>query len=220
MKLSKQTIELLSSFADINQSILVKGGSKLSTISVSTTILAEAEVKENFPCEFAIYELPTFLKALRLFQDPDLSFASNYVTISEGKDRLRYYFADKNVIISPPDDKLELPSEEVNLQINDRQLAKLLQAASLLDLPDLSVIGSNGDILLTVGDKKNGSSNSWQIEVGKTDSKFCFNFKIENLKIYPGTYDVTISSHHLSHWNNVNQNLSYFVALEQDSEFE
>ena len=147
--------------------------------------------------------MPTFLKALRLFQNPDLSFASNYVTISEGKDRLRYYFADKNVIISPPDDKLELPSEEVNLQINDRQLAKLLQAASLLDLPDLSVIGSNGDILLTVGDKKNGSSNSWQIEVGKTDSKFCFNFKIENLKIYPGTYDVTISSHHLSHWNKI-----------------
>ena len=51
MKLSEKTIDLLENFSSINQSILVKKGSKLRTISVMKNILAEAEVDENFEKE-------------------------------------------------------------------------------------------------------------------------------------------------------------------------
>jgi hypothetical protein len=214
MKLSKKTIALLSNFSDINKSIIVKEGSTLSTIDVGSRIIGESVVEESFPCTFAIYDLPQFLKALRLFQDPELEFDEKYVSISEGKDRLLYYFADSNVVVCPPEETIELPSEDVKFRINERQLTKLIQAAGLLDLPDFSVVGTEGKIYITVGDNRIGSSNAWQIEVGQTDEEFTYNYKIEHITIFPGTYDVTISSQYISKWENVNDNLYYLIALE------
>ena len=82
MKLSDNTVALLKNFAGINNSILVKQGTKLRTISVAKNILAEAEVKEDFPRDFAIYDLNQFLNGLSLHQDPDLDFnADSYLSI-------------------------------------------------------------------------------------------------------------------------------------------
>ena len=103
MKLSDNTLTLLKNFAGINQSILVKQGNKLRTISIAKNILAEAEITEEFPREFAVYDLNQFLNGLSLHQDPDLDFTENsYITIREGKRRVKYFYADPNVIISPP----------------------------------------------------------------------------------------------------------------------
>ena len=114
MKLSPETITTLKNFASINQSILVKNGSKLRTISVMKNILAEAEVKETFPKDFAIYDLNQFLNGLSLHQDPDLDFTNDsHVIIREGKRRVKYFFADPEVIVTPPDKELELPSQDV-----------------------------------------------------------------------------------------------------------
>jgi hypothetical protein len=220
MKLSKQTIAILSNYSDINQSILVKQGNKLRTISVMKNILAEAEVEEEFPKDFAIYDLPQFLKVLRLHQDPELDFKEdNYVTIREGRNRSRYFFADPNVIVSPPEKQLNLPSEDITFQINQSHLSQLLQAANTLDLPDLAVIGDAGVVRLSVRDKKNDTSNDHSIVVGETEKQFSFNFKVENIKILPGNYTVTISSKCLSKFTNTveSQELDYFIALEPDS---
>ena len=64
MKLSDSTLTILKNFAGINNSILVKEGKRLRTISVAKNILAEAEIKENFPKDFAIYDLNQFLNGL------------------------------------------------------------------------------------------------------------------------------------------------------------
>lgn len=220
MKLSKQTIATLNNFSEINQSILIHKGKKLRTISVMKNILAEAEVKEEFEKDFAIYDLPQFLKVLRIYNDPELDFSEdNYVTIREGKNRSRYFFADPNVIVSPPEKPLVLPSEDVSFGITPSHLSQLLQAANTLDLPDLSAIGGAGVIRLAVRDKKNDTSNDHSIIVGETDKEFTFNFKVENIKILPGNYDVVISSKCLSQFTNVLEShpLTYFIALEPDS---
>ncbi|AXQ70558.1 DNA polymerase processivity factor [Synechococcus phage S-T4] len=222
MKLTKQTLSILTNFSEINQSILFQKGNQLRTISVMKNILAEAEIKEEFPKDFAIYDLPQFLKVLRLYQDPELDFSDgNYVTIREGRNRSRYFFADPNVIVSPPEKKLTLPSEDVTFEITPGHLSQLLQAANTLDLPDLAVIGEAGVIRLSVRDKKNDTSNDHSIVVGETDKEFVFNFKVENIKILPGNYKVSISSKCLSQFTNVleSQPLTYFIALEPDSEF-
>lgn len=220
MKLSKQTVAILNNYSDINQSILVKKGDQLRTISVMKNILAEAKIEEEFPKDFAIYDLPQFLKVLRLHQDPELDFSEdNYVTIREGRNRSRYFFADPNVIVSPPEKQLNLPTEDITFQINQGHLNQLLQAANTLDLPDLAVIGDAGVIRLSVRDKKNDTSNDHSIVVGETDKQFSFNFKVENIKILPGNYTVTISSKCLSKFTNTveSQALDYFIALEPDS---
>ena len=115
MKLSKSTIDILKNFKEINQSILFKQGNKLRTISVMKNILAEASIGEEFPKDFGIYDLNVFLNILStLHSDPDLDFDKDeYLIIREGKKRNKFFFADPNVIVSPPDKSIELPSEDV-----------------------------------------------------------------------------------------------------------
>ena len=220
MKLSDNTVALLKNFAGINNSILVKQGTKLRTISVAKNILAEAEVKEDFPRDFAIYDLNQFLNGLSLHQDPDLDFNDDsYLSIKEGKRRVKYFFADPNVIISPPEKEITLPSQDVCFQLDSSSLEKLVKAAQVYQLPDLSAIGEAGVIKLVVRDKKNDTSNEYAIVVGETDKEFAFNFKVENIKIIPGAYDVVVSSKLLSQFTNTKYNLTYYIALEPDSTF-
>ncbi len=220
MKLSDNTLTILKNFAGINNSILVKQGTNLRTISVAKNILAEAEIKEEFPREFGIYDLNQFLNGLGLHQDPDLNFGEeSYLMIREGKRKVKYFYADPNVIISPPDKNIELPSEDVHFQLESTSLEKLLKAAAVYQLPDFCVVGDGEKVKLVVRDKKNDTSNSYSIEVGETDKTFTFNFKVENIKIIPGAYDVVISSKLLSRFSNSKFNLTYFIALEPDSTF-
>jgi hypothetical protein len=222
MKLSDNTLTLLKNFAGINQSILVKQGNKLRTISIAKNILAEAEITEEFPREFAIYDLNQFLNGLSLHQDPDLDFTENsYITIREGKRRVKYFYADPNVIISPPEKEIKLPSEDVCFQLETGALEKLVKAAAVYQLPDISAIGDAGVIRLVVRDKKNDTSNEYSIVVGETDEQFTFNFKVENIsKIVSGAYNVVVSRKLLSQFTNTKHNLSYWIALEPDSTFE
>ena len=221
MKLSDKTLTVLKNFAGINNSILVKQGTQLRTMSVAKNILAEASIDEEFPKDFAIYDLNQFLNGLGLHQDPEMDFTeSSYLTIREGKRRVKYFFADPAVIVSPPDKDINLPSEDVHFQLDSVSLEKLLKAAAVYQLPDLSVIGGSGVVKLVVRDKKNDTSNEFAIVVGETDKEFAFNFKVENIKIIPGAYDVVVSSKLLSQFTNTNYNLRYFIALEPDSTFE
>ena len=220
MKLSDNTLTILKNFAGINNSILVKSGNQLRTISVAKNILAEASIDEEFPRQFAIYDLNQFLNGLGLHQDPDLDFSpDSYITIKEGKRRVKYFYADPNVIISPPEKEITLPSEDVHFQLESTSLEKLLKAAAVYQLPDLSAVGENGVVKLVVRDKKNDTSNEYAITVGETDKQFVFNFKVENIKIIPGAYDVIVSSKLLSKFSNTRFDLKYFIALEPDSTF-
>jgi len=220
MKLSDNALAILKNFAGINNSILVKQGNKLRTISVAKNILAEAEIKEDFPRDFAIYDLNQFLNGLSLHQDPDLDFnQDSYLSIKEGKRRVKYFFADPNVIIAPPEKEITLPSQDVCFQLDSVTLEKLKKAAAVYQLPDMSAIGENGVIKLVVRDKKNDTSNEYAIVVGETSDDFEFNFKVENIKIIPGAYEVVVSSKLLSQFTNTQHNLKYYIALEPDSSF-
>ena len=221
MKLSEKTLTVLKNFAGINNSILVKQGKQLRTMSVAKNILGEAQIEEDFPRDFAIYDLNQFLNGLGLYQDPDLDFeADNYVVIREDQWDVKYFFSDPQVICSPPDKAITLPSEDISFKLETAVLEKLVKQAAVYQLPDLSAIGDAGVVKLVVRDKKNDTSNEFAVVVGETDKNFTFNFKVENIRIIPGSYDVIVSSKLLSKFSNSKLNLTYFIALEPDSEFE
>ena len=221
MKLSDSTVNILKNFSNINQSLLFKEGKKLRTISVMKNILAEVEVNEDFPKDFGIYDLNQFLNGLSLHQSPELDIENDsYMVIREGKMRSKYFFADPNVIISPPDKDIVLTSEEITFNLNTQQLDKLLKASAVYQLPDLSVVGEAGVVKLVVSDRKNDTSNDFSIIVGETENIFSFNFKVENIKILPGSYQVSISKKLLSKFVNSDKNLTYWIALEPDSSYE
>ena len=222
MKLSDKTISLLKNFSTINQSILFKKGTKLRTISVMKNILAEATISEEIPRDFGIYDLGQFLNGLSLHHNPDLDFQDDdsYVVIKEGRSRSKYFYADSNCIVTPPEKTLTLPDETVTFDLSTDQLDKLLKAAAIYQLSDLSVVGGEGVVKVLVRDKKNETSNDFSIIVGETDATFSFNFKVENIKILPGNYNVVVSQKLLSRFTSKNQDLTYYIALEPDSTFE
>ena len=220
MKLSDSTLSLLKNFSTINQSILFKQGNKLRTISVMKNILAETTISEELPRDFGIYDLGQFLNGLSLHNNPDLDFQEdNYVVIKEGRSRSKYFFADPQVIVTP-EKSIELPTEDVSFELKTEQLDKLLKAASVYQLPDLSAIGENGVVKLVVRDKKNDTSNDYAVVVGEAVGNFVFNFKVENIKVIPGSYDVVVSSKNLSKFTCREHDLTYYIALEPDSTYE
>ena len=184
-------------------------------------ILAEATITEELPKDFGIYDLNQFLNGLGLHHQPDLDFANDgHVVIREGRMRTKYFFADPNVIITPPDKEISIPTEDVKFELSTQQLDKLLKAAAVYQLPDLCAVGEAGVVNLVVKDKKNDTSNSFSSIVGETDKNFTFNFKIENIKILPGTYEVVVSHKLLSKFTNKDCDLKYYIALEPDSTYE
>ena len=221
MKLSKSTLDILKNFKEINQSILFKQGTSLKTISVMKNILAEATIEEEIPKDFGIYDLSQFLNGIDLHQSPDLDFTNdNHVVIKEGRMRSKYFFADPSVIVSPPEKSITLPSVDVEFTLRSSQLDRLLKAAGVYHLSDLSVVGDGKEIKMVVLDRKNDTSNDFSIVVGETDKKFSMNFKVENIKIVPGTYEVKISRKLLSQFKSSEYDLTYYIALEPDITWE
>ena len=221
MKLSKSTLDILKNFSNINQSICFKEGTELSTLSIQKNILSRANVEEKFPKSFAIYDLSEFLSGLTLFEDPEFSFDNdNFVIIKDRKNSSRYFFADPSTIVTPPENKVELPSKDVCFTVAWSDISNVIKAAAIYQIEDLAVVGDGSKIKLVVRDKKNDTSNSYAVDVGTTDKNFSFNFKVETLKLLPGDYQVDISKQNASLFRDANRDREYLIALEPDSKYE
>jgi hypothetical protein len=220
--ITKPTIEVLKNFCSINKSIVIKPGNQIATLSINKNILAIADVEEQFESQISIYDLGVFLGGLSLFDQPKIDTTeSNYVTVSDqrGKSKTRFFYADPDIITQAPEEEIKLPSMDVSFHLDAETLRQLNKAASIYALPDLCLFGDGQEMNLTVTDKKNETSNSFSITVGDTEATFAFNFKVENIKILPGTYEVAVSQKLLSRFTSQNHDLTYYIALEPDSTF-
>ena len=224
MKLSPETLAILKNFASINESILFRQGNRIRTMKYpAKTILGEAIVPEIFPKDFAIYNLNQFLNAYSLLDNPDLDFSDEddrFVLLKEGKRKIKFFFCNPEMINSPPDKTLTLPSEDVVFNLPAEHLEKILKARAICEAPDLSVVGDGNQITLVVHNKENPSSNEYTLVVGETNNVFTFNLRIENILILKGSYDVTISKSKISKFQNTSTDLVYYLPLEPDSDFQ
>ena len=224
MKLSEHTVDVLKNFATINQNLVIKEGSTLSTMSAMKNIVAKADVEESFDKEVAIYDLNEFLASISLFTSPILDFKEGFVTIKEEsspKNSLKYFYSDPSVVTTPSK-TITMPSKEVSFTLNGENLNKLKRAAGVIQAPDLVLEKKDADVFLTVKDKKNDTANTFSIDVDTTTegSNFKFYYKVENLKVMEGNYDVEISSKNISHLKSTNKDVEYWVALEPESTYE
>ena len=218
MKLSKETQALFKNFAGINGNLLLKAGNKLSTISGQKNVMADATVAETFP-DFGIYDLNEFVGAMSLFDDPDLDFQDKYVSISQGNMKIKFFAADASVLTAPQK-SITFPDAEINFNLSAANLQMIHKTASVLRAADVSIVGDGSQIVAVVGDKKNATGNSFSEPVGTTDKTFRVNLKVENLKMLPGDYAVSISSKKISRFKANAGDLVYYVAVEADSTFE
>ena len=223
MQLNKVTHDILKNFSEINTNILIKPGSELNTISTMRNIFAKATITESFDSEFGIYDLNEFLSVVSSLDKPSLTLQDKYMTIStEGsKSKAKYFYSDPSVIVSPQKD-VNMPESDVTFTLSESNLAQLQKMAAILKAPDLALVGTKGgDCVLKVCDKKNDTSNKFDIVVGENaTADYTFYFKVDNLKMMAGDYDVAVSSKSISHFKNTKLPIEYWIALEPDSVFD
>ena len=218
MKLSDTTISVLKNYSSINQNLKIDAGNNLVTMSAMKNIVAKSKVEETFEKDIAIYDLNEFLAALSLFESPELDFEDDYVMINnEGKtSSCKYWYSDPSVVttVSNP---IEMPESEVSFTLSSDELSNITKAAAVIGVPDMVL--ENGSLRVT--DKKNQTANAFSMNVAQ-DIKhlnYAFWFKVENLKLMPGTYDVSVSSKKISHFKNTNVDIEYYIALEPESHY-
>lgn len=219
MFLTADTVQVLKNLASINQSLVIKEGNRLRTMSVMKNILVEADITEKFERDVAIYDLNQFLNCLSLIPGAELQLEDNSINITDGTNSIDYRYSDPSVITSPPDKELNLPTEDVCVVLTEDHLETVKKVAAVLQIPDASLIGDGQEIRLVVRDKKNSGSNSYDIVVGETETVFQFNLKVDNLKLLPGDYDVIVSQKNLAKFINHSRPVTYYVAVEPDSTF-
>jgi len=223
MKLSKHTLNMLKNFSDINMSIEIKKGNLLRTVSVQKNILAQAELEDEFPKDFAIYELNRFLGAVSLFDDPELEFNAKSVNIGTTKHSADYVYCDPSMIVTPPENNITFPDPEVKFTLTQDSLSQVMRASNVLGTPEIAIEGGphpNDSIRIKALDVNNDSTDTFQVVLDeKSGHTFRFVFKTENMKMIPGNYDVEISSKGISHFIMQGQKLQYWIATESTSSF-
>ena len=219
MKLSKETTNKLKNFAEINSNLLIKPGSTLSTISTGSNVAGSTNISETIDVAaegFGIYDLNEFLGVISLFEEPDLDFSQKFVTISQGKTSIKYFAANPDVLIFPKRD-INFPEAEINFTMEADVVAFIRKVAAVLKATDVSIVGDGSEITIQVGDKKNATASTYNSIIGTTDKEFQVNLKVDNLKLLPGDYEVSISTKKFSRF--VSSDATYYVAIEADSSF-
>jgi len=217
MKLSNETRDVLKNYSTINANLLVNSGNEIATMSQMKNIVSKSTLPDTFETDFAIYDLNEFLAALSLFDDPELNFGDNSVQISQGGQSLNYYYSDPTVVTTPKAD-ITMPEPDAIFTFKQTVFNQILKASSVLGVPDMVLdVSDSGQMNLRVSDRKNDTSNSFSVEVGDDlpgtpNQKFFF--KVENLKLLSGDYEVKVSSKGISNFKNISKDIEYFIALE------
>jgi hypothetical protein len=221
MKISKKTLDILKNFAAIRSSILVDPGNRLTTVSPARNIMAEAAIDEEFDTQFAIYDLNKFLGTISLFQNPEFDFGPKSVVISGANGASVEYFYSEPSLLNIQNKRITMPKSVVSFELKQSVFGELMKAASVMQLPDIFVRSDDdGNIIIGATDKTQSTSNAYRMEVGKTDKSFNFKFKVENMKMMAGDYQVDITEKVVSKFTNKNSDLCYWIALESDSNYD
>lgn len=216
MKLSKKTVELLKNFSTINQGMLFLPGTEIKTISIMKNGFARAKIEETIPQRFAIYSLPEFLGVLSLFSDPDIAFQDKFLTITEGNNSIKYFYAAESIIVAPPEGKdIQLPTADYALQLTYNEIDRINKTAAIMKF---DTIGISKDGVRAFNAKTSDStSNVFKMTTSvNTNEDTEVRIKIDNLKMIDGSYDIKIATAGLAQFTNVtDSSLVYFIPLEK-----
>ena len=216
MQISKETIDILKNFAGVNSNILIRKGKTLATISTAKNIFAKADVAEDFPEEVAIYDLNSLLALLTLMENQDVEFGDKSLTISKDNGKFEYFYSSPSVIVAAPDKSIEVDNH-YQFKLTTEDVNMVMKAAGITGAPTITISSDGTTVTLTIGDKKNDTANTYKKVVGTSEHIFDCHMAVENFKIIPNSYTVTISKKKAFHFKHETKALEYFIAMEPDS---
>lgn len=211
MKLSEKTVTVLKNFAAINKNILIHPGQTVRTVSPSKTVLAKAILDDEFPKEVCIYELNRFLNTLALFNEPDLEFEETSLTVKSGPSKIRYTYANPELLTVAKDQDLNIPDVVDTVEISASVLSAVDRARKTLGLEEVSIEAGDGKLWIKAIDASGSSNDEFALELGESSSTFRAVIKADNLELISQDYLVEISSKGITHWRG--SNVEYWVVL-------
>ena len=215
LKLSRTTLSILKNLAGINSNLLIKPGNVIKTVSPSKTLFVEAQVEEDFPVEVAIWDLGQFLGVVSLFQDPEFEFDDNCVTVQSNNSAVKYFYSAP-ALLTVPTKNLTMPAILYEFPLTQATFGELSKASAVLQVSDLEMRGEDGIVSLTVSKKNDPSSNSYTVNVGKTDGDFAYTLDMSNLKLLQGDYTVSLTDTVVSRFAHDTMSLNYYIAVEKN----
>jgi hypothetical protein len=207
MQFSNETIQVLKNFAAINSNILIRKGKTLSTISTAKNIFAKAD---------AVYDLNSLLALLTLMENQNVEFGDKSLTISKDNGKFEYFYSSPTVIVAAPDKSIEVDNH-YQFTLSSEDVNMIMKAAAITSAPTITISGKGDDVTLTIGDKKNDTANTYKKIIGKSEHSFDCHMAVENFKVVPDSYIVTISKKKAFHFKHATKALEYFIAMEPDS---
>jgi hypothetical protein len=225
MKLSKETVEVLKNYGNINQGMYFRQGKTLRTVNSHKNILTSAEISEDFPINFGVYDINNFLGVISADDSPEFEFSNAEVNIKckGGRSTIRYGFCDADVIVTAPEKDIVMPSEDVKFDLSKDDLQWVLQISRLLSTPHIIVESDGTEVLLKTTDlQMTNASNSNKLKVADGNgSKYNMIFRTEFIeKLMSGNYGVTISAKGIAHFQNNDRKIQYWITTETGSKFE
>ncbi len=220
MKLSEGTVAILKNFSTVNQSLQFKAGNTLKTISPLKTIFVEATVDENFPKEFALYDLNKLLAKVSLYKEAHLGFDDDKINIStENKKKSDYIkYCSPKIIIVPPEKSISIGEADCSFSLSQEDLDWMKRSAGISGSPNF-IFESDGETIQFVAtDVKDDSADQSKVEIGAGDgTKFRVVMKVENFKLMDGSYDVAIAKKGLAQFKHKSIPIVYYIAIEAAS---
>lgn len=221
MKLSESTMSVLKNFSQINHGMVFKKGNVIRTVSKEQNILAQAKIEDSFDETFVIYDLNRLLSVLSIMNSPDIkiNIDNKSLEIDDERARVLYRLSDEIMVVSPPEDELDIEDAEVKFTLTNDTLSQVMKLGGVLGLPNIVIRGDRNKISIAAIDVKNEDSDVFWIDVGETTAEFQSIFRYDSLKIIPGTYDVSITTEGISYFVNANETLQYWIATEAGSTY-
>lgn len=220
MKLSQETIKILKNFSEINSTILIRRGNNIVTIDASKRILADAQLSENIPNDFAIHDLNSLLTVSTLLENPDFDFKKDKVVIKNSHRSVNYIYADPSVVQDAAPLRQKIPTlfkeDKVvhKFTLSEDDLKSIKQAASVMNLPYISFIGDSSGVRLVAQDVANDTLGNFTLQIAdEASTQFEHHLAIDNLRVLPGTYEVSVSPT-ITHLTNKNAPLEYWIVME------
>lgn len=217
MKITKDTLEILSNFSKINPHIVFEKGNVIRTVSVDSLTYAQAKVKEEFPLTFGVFDLKALLTIFSLFDGNEVTFEEKYMIISDttGKSKIKFVYAKLDSFIHAEIGKnAEMDEKDVTFKITENNFKNLIKISSVLQNKDVVISGTEDKIFVHSLNAQEKENSSYMYEIGENTGKpFMVPFKLENLLMMPDSYEISLAiDGRIGYFKSLTKNLEYFVC--------
>jgi len=227
VKLSDQTIKIFKKLYSINQSLrVVENNKTIKSINESKTLAAYADIEESFPRDFCVYDLGEFISVLNIVNEPIMDFSNDaYVIVksSDNSQMLKYVETNPDLITSYFENPIELKSEDIFIDVDEKSLKAVMKSASTLRLEYIGFRADGEKVYFTTFNRRVDSDdkemNAFTIELGPCEDVFDIFYPTDIMTVLDAECEFTFSK---------GQRISrvrcgvmeYWIALHKESKFE